>query len=433
MSAALKFLLPLLASVILAEASPSISHFAPYAVVPGKKNVLTFSGSNLTTVSNLWTSFGGSTRRLPTTNAELVKFEVFCPETAGGVHALQLAGPDGVSNFQLLLIDAMRVQPRGSEHQSRTNALRITPPAAVDCVLKPEKIDYYRFLGKSGERFSIEVIAHRLGSEMDPVASVFDSDGRELARCDDEPGVWRDARFIFTTPSIGEYLLAVHDAGFGGGVSFDYRLRVGDDPLIWFTYPLVDPSETASPFEPIGAGGRLLSTSPANPAELPAWSSLPSSAEAEPNNIAAQAQRISFPIVLNGKIQEKGDLDYFGFSVEKETKLIFQSQTRSLGSPCDLVLTLRDAEGKVLAQSDSNLPSDAALTNQFSAAGIYMLEVRELSGASAPNVPYRIKADFFQPGISASAEDYKMELTRRGTTSVKLKFARHGYSGPIEL
>ena len=65
-------------------------------------------------------------------------------------------------------------------------------------------------------------------------------------------------------------------------------------------------------------------------------------------------------MILHGRIQTPDDRDVFRFEAAKDEKLIFQSQTRSLGSPCDLVLTLKKPDGLTLAQSDLSSPSDAA-------------------------------------------------------------------------
>jgi len=415
-------------------ASPSISRITPLAVAPGKKTILSFSGSGLDSVSNLWTSFSGTARRIASTNDDVVRFELTCPETASGIHALQLSGTEGASNFELVLVDSLPGQPSSGEHPSQTNAQAIPIPSAVDRTAKPEQAEYYRFTASVGDRLSIEVIAHRLGSEMDPVLHVYNAEGRELVFCDDEPGVWRDARLVFNVPSTGDYLVGVHDSGYGGGANFAYRLRVTHDPLIWYTYPLIDPSEVIVPFEPFGslvANPNL--SSPANPPQNPGLSGFPSIAEMEPNSSPAQAQTLFLPCVVNGKIEIGSDLDYFAFNAEKDEKLVFQSQTRALGSPCDLVLAVKTAEGKTIAQSDSNQPADAALTNKFSDAGKYLLEVRDLSGNTQPNVPYRIKLSRFQSGVIASSENNRLESTPGGTANLKLLFARFDYTGPITL
>lgn len=431
-----RFSLLLCAFVSLCEiiAAPEIRHFAPHAVVPGQRTTLTFSGSGLDKASNLWTSFNGNAQRVANTNEDLISFAVTCPADAGGIHALQLSGPDGASNFQLIMVDALQTTSHHDNHQQPDSALKIVPPVAVDCILKSEKIDYYRLTAKSGARFSIEVIAHRIGSQMDPVVRLLNGSGDEIAFCDDDGGVWKDARFEFSAPADGDYTIAVHDVGYGGGNAYDYRLRVTTEPLIWFTFPLPDPSAPETLLEQVGVRTEpSQSGSPANPSPALLLSPFPQLVESEPNNSSTNSQPAGIPVILHGRIQNAEDVDYFRFEAAKDQRLIFQSQTRSAGSPCDLVLTLRKPDGAQLAQSDLSAAGDAAVTNKFSEAGPFQLEVRELSGNVAPNAPYRIKVQKFAPGFSLSTDKNILNLKPGESTKLKVTAARHDFSGPIEL
>jgi len=416
------------AAAVMAFAAPEIGHFTPQAVVPGRGTVLTFTGSNLEGVSNLWTSFGGTARRLADTNG--VRFEVFCPANARGVHELQLAGAGGVSPFQFVLVDAMRLQGHENKHRSPEAALRVAPPVAVDGVLKSEQIDYYTFTAKAGQEFSVEVIAHRLGSQMDPVARVLDARGRELAYCDDEPGVWKDARFVFAAPLDGDYTLAVHDIGYGGGGDYNYRLRVGSDPLVWYHTPLVKADEGAE----AASAGDAAANSPANPLPGAVLGPVPALSEAEPNDRLPQALgTLGGPMILHGLLQHPGDVDAFRFAIAEKGKWIFRSFTRSLGSPCDLDLRLRKLDGALLAQSDGKLASDAALTNDFAEAGEYVLEVRDLSGQAPSRAPYRIELEPFQPGAVLTAEAHRFDAAPGGSVTVKMTCRRIEYAKPITV
>src|SRR4051812_49105280 len=89
-------------------AASEIRRLSPLGIVPGHRTILTFSGSGLEKASNLWTSFGASTRRITNSNPDVNAFEVSCPEKAAGVGAIQLSGPDGISNFALVLLDPVR-------------------------------------------------------------------------------------------------------------------------------------------------------------------------------------------------------------------------------------------------------------------------------------------------------------------------------------
>ncbi|HVK59200.1 MAG TPA: hypothetical protein VM735_10490, partial [Candidatus Kapabacteria bacterium] len=413
-------------------AAPQISRIEPLALSPGKRTVLTFTGKDLEAVSNLWTSFAGEVEKVPGAKSGQVAFAIRCPADASGVHALQLIGNEGASPFRLVMIDAL--EPSASARTNKAEALTILPPIAVDAVSRNEKIDHYKFASKAGESYSIEAIAHRIGSQMDPVVRVFDSAGKEVAFCDDEPGVWKDARFRFTAPLDGEYTIAVHDVGYGGGAGYDYRLRVSNDPLIWYTFPLVDFSEVAARFEAVGEGTEAgVSRSPANPPTVPLLPAGAQVAEMEPNDARTNAQRISYTVTLNGRLANARDTDVFHFAVKKGERLKFKSGTRSLGSPCDLVLTLRAEDGSQAAQSDLSSANDAVVTHTFSTEGNYVLEVRELSGTAPTNVPYRVTIEQSAASVELSTEENVVAIKRAETAKLKITAQRSDYDGPVNI
>ena len=86
---------------------------------------------------------------------------------------------------------------------------------------------------------------------------------------------------------------------------------------------------------------------------------LPEVQESEPNDSIAQANRVTVPVVINGRIQKSGDEDYFIFKAEAGQKLLMEVDARRLDSPLDSVLTLFDAAGKKLAENDDPPPAMA--------------------------------------------------------------------------
>lgn len=430
----MRWLIALFLAIVPLSAAPQISQIEPLAVVPGSRTVLTFFGSNLESVSNLWTSFGAEVERVKNTNSGKISFAVRCPADATGIHALQLLGPQGASPFRLLMVDYLPAARSSGLNQNFTNAMNLTPPVAVDAQVKSEAADFYKFNAKANESFSIEIIAHRLGSQMDPSVRVLDAAGKEIAFCDDEGGIWRDARFRFSAPLTGEYTIVVNDVGFAGGANHNYRLRVSNDPLVWFTFPLIDPVEHTTTFESIGEKiADPQSTSPANPSSAPVIVSGTQLFESEPNNERTNATSVPWPGVINGKLANPEDVDLFQFSAQKNDRLIFQSQTRSLGSPCDLALKVRKKDGSVLAQSDTGSANDAALTNKFDESGSYFLEVKELSGYGATNAPYRVRVENFEPGFTASVDDNIVEIKRGEKAKLKVTATRYEYDAPIRF
>ena len=423
-----------LTALVAAYAAPQVSNMEPLAVVPGKRTMLTFSGSGLDSVSNLWTSFPSEPKRVASTNSGRVSFSVQCPPDTSRVQAVQLIGADGASDFQLILVDYLRTTNALGDNHSLEKAAQLEPPIAVDAALKSEQIDYYKLSAKAGQSYSIEVLAHRIGSQMDPVVRVLSRAGDELAFCDDEGGVWKDARFRFVAPLTEEYILAVHDVGYAGGNNYEYRLRVSDNALVWYTFPLADVAEGGAQFEAIGEKTPTPNFgSPANPPANAVFPAVPQAVELEPNNQREQAQMVAAGVQLNGKIDAGTDIDFFCFSAEKGQRLVFQSQTRSLGSPCDLVLRILKDDGGLVATSDSSSAGDAAVTNRFEAPGNYFLEIRELTGANVTNAPYRISLREFTPGFELRSESNIIAVKPGDSAKFKVQATRYDYTGPIEL
>src|SRR5688500_1750356 len=132
----------LLAALIPTYSAQQISKLEPLDVVLGNRTVMTFSGSRLDSVSNLWTSFGGEAKRVANTNAGKVSFSVTCPADASGVQAVQLIGVEGASEFQLVLVDHLRTATEANDHRSVEKAAQLEPPTALDGALKYEQDDY---------------------------------------------------------------------------------------------------------------------------------------------------------------------------------------------------------------------------------------------------------------------------------------------------
>lgn len=411
-------------------ASPQITSVEPLGLVPGSQTTLTFHGRDLAGVSNLWTSFPAEVELMPGSSEGKITFAVTCPTGVEGIHAVQLIGATGASPFRLLLIDHLKVS---SKPEKNAKPFKLVPPTAIDGEVTSENIDIYEIEAKAGQSFSIEAIAHRIGSQMDPVVKVLDTKGKELAFCEDEPGTWRDARFRFTAPLDGIYQIAVHDAAFAGGRNHEYRLRVCNDPLVWSAFPLVDPSEAGTESELVGEFEASRNASPANPPVRMLLSSLPQIGETEPNDDRAKAQHLASLVTINGRLRDGYDVDWFRFDAQKDQRLIFRSQTRSLGSACDLVLGIRAADGSLINESDPSAASDTALTNKFSDSGSYFLEVRELTGYGVTNAPYRIQVKEFNPSFELSTENNVVEIRAGETANLKVLATRFEYDDPIEL
>lgn len=112
---------------------------------------------------------------------------------------------------------------------------------------------------------------------------------------------------------------------------------------------------------------------------------LPEVLEAEPNNKLSEAQRISSSTsVVNGVLQESGDVDTYGISLTKgQTLVVSMLARRELNSPMDASLQLLNPGGTVVEQNDDDHGNDPQLVHKAGEDGIFF--VRTFAFPSEPN------------------------------------------------
>jgi mono/diheme cytochrome c family protein/sugar lactone lactonase YvrE len=116
--------------------------------------------------------------------------------------------------------------------------------------------------------------------------------------------------------------------------------------------------------------------------------------------------------------EKSGDVDHYDFEAKAGQTLVFDVSAKSLGSKADAMLTLIDADGKVLASNngfDGN--PDPFLAHTFAADGRYTVRVSELLLGASSDHFYRLSVGsfpyvtgFFPPSVPAGKES-EIELT----------------------
>src|SRR6185369_16882702 len=89
---------------------------------------------------------------------------------------------------------------------------------------------------------------------------------------------------------------------------------------------------------------------------------LPEETEIEPNDTCVQAQVISPPCVVDGRISSAGDEDHFRFSAKKGDRFEFRIQSRSLGFPLEATLRITDSAGQLFAREEGRAIGDPKVT-----------------------------------------------------------------------
>ena len=348
-----------------------------------KSTELTFFGENLGGATELWTSFP-SEAVLKSNDATKAIFELVLPkDTQPGIGALRLATTNGVSSLRLILIDDLPNTVKNGSNKTMSAAQNLKPPVAADGACDELSFDFYTFSAKKGERLSVDVIAQRMGSPVDPVIRLLDGNGRELAYCDDDPGTGRDTRIRFKAPGSGNFFIEVRDLNYQGGPQYRYRLRLGNFPLASCAFPLAAPVRTKTKFEILSRSGedlkpatwtlkegspRLSVGTRYSPGQGSGFvslfsSELPEIVETEPNDATNSCNNVTLPIAINGRLKKDNDRDLFQFEAGKDQRLIFHAQTRSLGSPCDVFMELQKADGAKVTQANVTGADEGSMTN----------------------------------------------------------------------
>lgn len=441
---------------------PAVSYAVPAAAMPGKSTDLTLSGGNLAGATGYWSTMPGAKLETApgiegngTKADQLICRVTLPPETPVGIYGLRLATPLGISNLHLVMVDDLASVSDNGANKSVATAQALTIPAAVDGAAEAESYDFYKLTVAAGQRISVEVVARRLGSVLDPVIRLLDAAGRELAYSDDEPGIGADCRFVHQFAAAGDYYLEVRDIRYQGGGNHRYRLRVGDFPLVNTPFPL-GARKGSTP--KVVAAGPVAESVPAVSLAVPAdaadgplpmavkypqgqgsagltlvASDAPEQVEFEPNSTPETATAIAASWSVSGRFQSPKDRDYFEFPAKKGERLVFSGRTRSIGSPSDLFLRLYNAAGAQLAEAEDAGADEGAIDFTFPEDGVYRLMAEDLLGRGGPEHVYRIDIAPYQPGFSLALEAEKFDAPQAGVFVAKVTSARRDYNGPITL
>ncbi len=453
----LPFALVLACFHVVSAQEPVINGTVPGAVAPGTSLPLQINGGNLAVAKKLWLSFPGEAVLAEGIdkngeNPGQVTYRVTVPpNTPCGIHAMRVVTDKGVSPLRFLFVDDLpSIASVGSNVQQAT-AQAVSIPTAIDGTVAGLSWQYFKFPVQAGQRLSIEVVARRIGSSLDPMIRLLDIKGRELAYNDDTPGLNSDSSLVYTFKDAGEYILELRDIKYGAGT---YRLRIGDFPVATVAYPLAIQRGTAAGVTLAGFGvdGLAPIVHSVAPDYASEWAnvslkrpngasgystvevvSTPQFLEQEPNNNPDQANRVELSHDINGRLDVPGDVDRFIFTAKKDQTVSFFGITRQQGSPTDLNFKILNKDGGQLAAAEDNGTSEGSLSFKFPADGDYVLFVEDLNHRGGSEHAYRIAVTMSPPQYSLAASLDTFSIPAGGSVMATVTTVRTGYAGPIEL
>ncbi len=401
-----------------------------------------------------------SGKRRPTALSSVKLKLTVAPDAALGVREFRLASELGISSLgQLLVVDAPAVMEK-----ENNNALAQGQALALPCVavgqIAVEDMDFFKVHAEAGQTLTCEVHCARLQDKIhdlqkhaDPMLTLYDSEGRELAANDDF--YFADPLLRYSVPKTGDYFIQLRDSKYDGDRRWVYALTVTCGPYVSNVFPLAANPGQLLDVELVGApkGAHALIQAPSepglhavqidaggaktNPAAL-LVTKLPRVQEHEPNDSPEQATRVGVPCCINGRIGVRRDLDHYQFAGTKGKAIRFQVHARRFGtilqSSLDSVIDVLSPQGNVLANNDDAIGKDSALVFTPPADGTYVLRIRDLNSKGGDNHVYAIEADGALPDFSLRCDPDKAMIGPGSNSAWYVHVTRlHGFAGPVKV
>jgi hypothetical protein len=346
---------------------------------------------------------------------------------------------------------------------------RITVPSTVNGQSASGEVNRYRFEARQGQHLVITTlgrelvpfIADAVPGWFQPVLVLYNTDGKEVAY-DDDYRFNPDPTIFYDVPKDGEYAFEIHDSLYRGREDFVYRITIGELPFITSVFPLG--GRAGEPVKPEVKGwnfeGAELSPPSTNAApgihslsisrkgfvsnRVPfALDQLHETFEQEPNNTLESAQKVTLPVIINGRIDKPDDWDVFQFFGKSNDTVVAEVMARRLDSPLDSVIKLTDAAGNLLAFNDDHEDLSAALNTHAAdsylmatlpADGAYYVHIGDTARHGGEEYGYRLRLSEPQPDFALRVVPSSLSLRPKSSGTLTIYAQRKdAFAGPIKL
>ena len=344
--------------------------------------------------------------KTPVTSTFVVTVDAGVPD---GIYEVRSSGRFGVSNPRSFVVGSRKETNEVEPNNTREQATPIEINSTVNGRADGNTFDYFKFVGKAGQRVLAICQSTKIDSKLKPQVEFQDANGRRLATV--RAISRRDALLDVTLPADGDYFVRLIDQIYTGGADHGYRVTVTTGPYIDFTLPTgglpgsntqvtlfgrnlpggqpagvnVDgrplekvavsvsfpaDQETVRAADNLGAlqggvdGFTYVWSTPAgnaNPVTM-YLASVAVGLEQEPNDAAEQANKLVVPTEVAGQFQVRGDVDYFSFDAKAQEIFWIEAFGDRQGSNADPYVTLdrvlKDDKGvettqRITAQDDT--------------------------------------------------------------------------------
>ncbi|MFW5692651.1 MAG: hypothetical protein ACOCWL_00400, partial [Thermoguttaceae bacterium] len=417
---------------------------------------------------------------------ELVFAEVtVAPDAKPGRREIRVVTKRGISNALPFYVDqvpevarkpmkTMQLPVLGREHLAQRNRppeeeeMRVAIPCTMNGQIAAGEVNRYRFQASKGQRLVIAAKARDLipyvpdgvPGWFQAVLKLHDAQGNEVAYNDDfrfHP----DPLIYYEVPADGEYVLTIHEALFRGRESFVYRITIGELPRVTSIFPLgarvgepvdiemigwnlenttIAPPEAAEPGRYLIAAtnGKLASN------HVPfVLDTLPECLDQEPNDEPAEAQKVTLPIIVNGRMDHPDDWDAFELEGKAGETIVAEVTARRLGSPLDSFIKVTGPDGKIIALNDDHYDAASGLNTDHAdsylmvtlpADGKYVVYLGDTPRRAGKEYAYRLRISRPRPDFELRVVPSKIVMRSNASAAVTVyALRRDGFDGPITL
>ena len=133
-----------------------------------------------------------------------------------------------LTNPVLIELDDLAEHIEHLANDDASHAEAVAVPGIINGrIEKPGDRDCFAIAVAGGQTYEFDLRAGRLGSPLDPVITLFDAAGKELARSDDMSAGNTDSQCRATATADGTWIVRIEDRlPSRGGAAFAYRLRI---------------------------------------------------------------------------------------------------------------------------------------------------------------------------------------------------------------
>jgi hypothetical protein len=429
----------LLFCVPVAEAAPpAVKSLFPMGAALGTTTEITSGGKLNQPGTTVWCSEGSLKFEIPEKGDT---FKVTVPDEASpGLHWVRFSNAEGATSLVPFVVGTLPELNETEPNNEIAKAQKIEKSSVANGKLAAAgDVDVFAVPVKKGQTLVASIDSNwRLAAPVDMVMQVLDPNGNVVEQNDDDHGF--DPLIAVTPPEDGTWFVRVFGfpakpnstIRFAGGADYRYRLTLTTGPYAnhavpsaitedgsavglagWnLTEPLTKSVAVSSLIGDAFGLREIANTVPVSKLTGPVLVETEPSDRAKPGEITAGS-------VVCGVIGEPRDEDVFHFTAKKGERLNFRVESRSLGHPLDPVVTVIDAEGKLVIESDDSARNvfDSLVKFVAKADGEYRVCIRDLfenggwrfayrlhCEVPSPSVALAVKADFFNVKQGESLE-----------------------------